>query len=205
MLYLWPNSSSMVSFANGFGVLTTAYQRTVPLGIREGRSWAMDNSCFTKRFDFDRFQQHLAKLEPYRSRCLFIAVPDVVGDARATLQLWDTWAPQFAGWPLAFVAQDGQEALPTPPAAWLFVGGTDAFKLGRAALTCIQTAKARGQCVHVGRVNSIRRFRYFASAGADSADGTGPIYEPDNYKRLLTAVVAQHSLHPGLSCSDRVC
>jgi hypothetical protein len=50
----------------------------------------------------------------------------------------------------------------------------------------IHPAKAHGKHVHMGRVNSERRFKYAASIGCDSCDGTFLTYGPDvNLPRLM--------------------
>lgn len=194
MLYLWPGSSSMRSFSSRFGVLSSPSKWTVEAGIREGRWWAMDNAAFKNGFEPVKFFAHLTKLEPYRDRCLFVVVPDCVGDANATLALWTEWTPQITGWPLAFVAQDKQEYLPYPPGCtWIFIGGTDDFKLGVGGRVCIERALAEGKYVHVGRVNSKKRYQMFERMGVHSCDGTGPTRAPDNYFRLLHAAMVQPS------------
>ena len=67
-----------------------------------------------------------------------------------------------------------------------FVGGSTAWKLGPEAKSLIAAAKARGKGVHVGRVNSQRRFLAFAALGCDSADGTYLAFGPDeNLPKLL--------------------
>ncbi len=45
--------------------------------------------------------------------CLFVAAPDVVADAEATLDLFGGWRREIAsqGLPVALVAQDGLESL----------------------------------------------------------------------------------------------
>lgn len=203
-MYLWPCSSTMTGFSAGYGVLTSPQKRTAEKPIREGRWWAMDNAAFKNGFNAERFFVHLAKLEAYRDRCLFVTVPDRVGDANTTLQLWHEWSPRIVGWPLAFVAQDGQEDLPFPEGcAWVFIGGTDDFKLGAAGRICVKRALQEGKHVHIGRVNSQKRYRYFEALGAHSCDGTGPTREPDNYKRLFDQVMAAPSFfRAALPCSD---
>jgi hypothetical protein len=194
MMYLWPCSNSLQGFSKQYGVLSSPQKWTVEIGIREGRTWALDNASFNNGFDADKFMAHLNKLAPYRSRCLFITVPDIVGDANATLTLWHKWSPMFDGWPLAFVAQDGQEYLAFPAGcSFVFIGGTDDFKLGAAGRICIERALQEGKRVHIGRVNSQVRYKYFEMLGAHSCDGTGPIYAQDNYKRLLDEVLGQPS------------
>ena len=161
--------------------------------VASGLPWAADNDCF-QRFDMHAYDAMLDALalvagshyEDGRvvdrqrgSGCLFVTVPDVVGDARATARQWIRWnsAPRRRGLPVAFVAQDGCERGGLIP-PWrdfdaLFVGGTTAWKLGPAAEYVIREAKAHGKWVHMGRVNSARRARYAAAIGCDSFDGTG--------------------------------
>ena len=107
--------------------------------------------------------------------CRFVALPDVVGSARRTLEAFDHWYGILEGWPRALVAQDGIESLPIP---WsgidaIFIGGSTKFKLGKDAADVIRTAKIMGKWVHAGRVNTPGRLEYFDDLGADSIDGTG--------------------------------
>jgi hypothetical protein len=46
------------------------------------------------------------------------------------------------------------------------------WKLGAWAALLTTLAKARGKYVHMGRVNSLKRYRYAVSIGCDSVDGT---------------------------------
>jgi len=195
----------MCTFSDQYGVLTSPQKWQVEHGVKEGRWWGMDNAAFKDGFKPDRFFAHLVKLESYKDRCLFVTVPDRVGDAVATLALWAEWAPQIAGWPLAFVAQDGQEILPFPDGCdWIFIGGTDDFKLGDGGRICIERALTEGKRVHVGRVNSQKRYWRFEKMGVHSCDGTGATREPDNYHRLYDEAMAIPSLFrsalPGCDC-----
>jgi hypothetical protein len=131
----------------------------------------------------------LKKHAPEAGSCVFATAPDVVGDAAATLARSVPWLPRIRalGYPAAFVAQDGQESLPVP---WdefdvLFVGGSTKWKLGAAARLLVGEAKRRGKHVHMGRVNSYRRFRYAEAIGCDSVDGTFLVFGPEvNLPRL---------------------
>lgn len=97
------------------GTLTSYRHRGTPRAIQAGQPWAGDNCAFGKApFNAARFRQWLITMRPYRATCRFIVVPDQVGDAHATLALWDKWADELADWPLAFVAQDGMEGLDWP-------------------------------------------------------------------------------------------
>jgi hypothetical protein len=157
-----------------YGTLTTP-ARWGNAPIREGRTWAMDNGVFTGAFDPERFVRTLDRLTEYRSTCAFVAAPDVIGNADATLAAWPDWSRTIhaLGYPTALVAQDGltPERIPTDADA-LFIGGTDAWRDGPAVPALVRAAHARGLWVHVGRVNSLKRLRRFALLGAHSADGT---------------------------------
>jgi hypothetical protein len=161
-----------------FGILTTPGHKGVPVGIVQGMDWAADNQAYTQGFEPDTFFPWLDSMLPYRARCLFVPVPDVVGDALATLESFRQWHQHFIGWPVAFVAQDGQEGFDLPSAEnWdtLFIGGTTDWKPGPGALSCIQQAQALNKHIHIGRVNWYRRYWHFASLpGSETwtCDGT---------------------------------
>ena len=165
-----------------------------------GVVWAADNGCFGKGYPGDdAWLAWLAGMDP--AGCLFATAPDVVGDAAATLTRSAPFLPQIRalGYPAALVAQDGLEDLEIP---WddfdvLFVGGSTAWKLGGAARSIIRQAKALGKHVHMGRVNSERRYRYALAIGCDSCDGTYLTFGPDIN---LPAVLAWSRLatHPAL-------
>lgn len=157
--------------------------------------WAMDNGAFTGKYPGD--DAYLATLDKYaahRDRCLFVAVPDVVGDGPATLQRFPEMAARIraAGWPVALVLQDGMRVddIPWADCDWVFVGGSTEWKLGHAAAVLIAEAKQRGVRVHVGRVNSARRFALFAGLGCDTADGTYIAYAPDTNVQDVRAWMA---------------
>lgn len=155
-----------------------------------GVTWCADNGAYSDRFDEQKWWAFLTKNKEDATTCLFATAPDVVGDAAATLERSAPWLPQIRalGYPAALVAQDGLEDLTVP---WdefdcLFIGGTTEWKLGAAARQLIAEAKSRGKWVHMGRVNSERRFRYALGLGCDSVDGTYLTFGPDiNLPRLL--------------------
>lgn len=136
--------------------------------------FAIDNGAF-KHFDAKDFQSLLAREEPRKSLCKFVAVPDVVASARKTLESFDAWYPVIRSWPLALVAQDGQTDVPIPwdKIAAIFIGGSTRFKLSAEARLIIAKAQMECKWVHVGRVNSPRRFQYFEDLGVNSVDGSG--------------------------------
>lgn len=143
---------------------------------RPEQHFAMDNGAFSK-FDAGGFCRMLEKHRDRRHLCRWVAVPDVVGDARRTLEVWSVWSKraEMDGWRKAFVCQDGQEHLPIP---WgesdaIFIGGSTEWKMGPHAAACVKAAKAIGHWVHIGRINTPARYDYFKKMGADSCDGTG--------------------------------
>lgn len=121
---------------------------------------------------------------PYQATCKFVVAPDSVANAIETLWRFRQWAWRIKalGYPVAFVAQDGQESLPLPPEYdALFIGGTTRWKLSPMADDLIRHAKSAGKWTHVGRVNSQRRIRHFQLVGVDSVDGTSIAFAPDKY------------------------
>lgn len=156
--------------------------------------WGIDNGAFA-RFDEKSFLSLLKREEHHKANCLFVTVPDVVGSARRTLEVFEHWRGQLAGWPLALACQDGQENMPIPwnDIAAVFIGGSTNWKLSEAAEQCIKAAKALGKWAHVGRVNDPARFAYFEELGADSIDGTG-ISRYSHMRRAISNRDAQEKL-----------
>lgn len=147
-----------------------------------GTRWCADNGCFNDtKFDEGKWWRWLQS-HPDVEHCVFATAPDVVGDAEATLARSAPWLPKIRqlGYPAAYVAQDGSDIHPPP---WddfdvLFIGGTDAFKLGPIARGLIHEAKTRGMWVHCGRVNSYKRMRAMEALNVDSVDGTYLKFHP---------------------------
>lgn len=140
----------------------------------ETARFAIDNGAFS-RFNRQAFEALLERENHRRELCRFVAVPDVVGDARRTLEVFDYWHDRLEGWPLALVAQDGQENLSIP---WdlidaIFIGGSTEWKMSCYAAAIVKSAKAMDKWAHVGRVNRPERLDHFLALGADSIDGTG--------------------------------
>jgi hypothetical protein len=69
----------------------------------------------------------------------------------------------------------------------LFLAGSTDWKLGSAARLLAAEAETRGKAVHMGRVNSLKRLRYAAAIGCDTADGTCGAFAPDiNLHRCMS-------------------
>ena len=158
------------------------------------KPWAIDNGAFAG-FDAAAFLSLLEREKHHRENCLFVTVPDVVGSARRTLEVFAHWAPMLDGWPLALACQDGQEHLPIPWAVIdaVFIGGSTSWKCSGHAAQIVAAAKAFGKWIHAGRVNHAERFEYFQKLGADSCDGTGI----SRYTHMRQAIADRH-LQPGL-------
>lgn len=138
--------------------------------------FAIDNGAFSKSgFKAGAFLSLLERETANRHLCRFVAVPDVVGSARRTLEVFDHWSDQLNQWPLAFVCQDGQEDLPIPFKfiAAVFIGGSTKWKESEAAHQCMKAAQLLDKWVHVGRVNEPARFEACLQMQANSIDGTG--------------------------------
>lgn len=75
--------------------------------LQEGRWWASDNDSLHGRFHEPAFLHHLARLQPFAPRCLFVAAPDVPGNAAATLALFPRWRHVIEehDFPAALIAQ----------------------------------------------------------------------------------------------------
>jgi hypothetical protein len=163
-------------------------------------TFAADNSAF-RNFSPARFCRMLSRIAE-KPNCLWVAAPDVVGDARLTAKQFYVWHPviKALGLPVALVLQDGQGRIGVP---WnmvdaVFVGGSTAFKLGTVSEGIVREAKARGKWVHMGRVNSKRRLRLAYEWGCDSVDGSGfsafPEREIPNALRWMDEIERQPSL-----------
>jgi hypothetical protein len=148
------------------------------------------------KFDAEAFYRWLERLP---RTAMFVAAPDVlhfvtlpgmdhevpVGDAPATLAQFPLHARRIRalGFKVALVGQDGVETMlgeiPWDLVDAIFLGGSDAWKLGEGARILTAEAKRRGLTVHMGRVNSLKRLEYAQAMGCDSADGTFIQFGPD--------------------------
>lgn len=158
-------------------LLQPRHLSSVELTAEAGIPWAADNDCF-QGLDAPAFVKMIDRLAGLPG-CLFVTVPDVVGDARATLASFDEWAPELErrGLPLGLVAQDGltldELRDRAPRLAALFIGGSTEWKEGDEAAELAREAKRLGLWVHWGRVNTRRRFDLIVATGAaDSFDGS---------------------------------
>lgn len=197
MLYLGnPCSPAVVDAmrAGLLGMLDSPYQdKHTPVedAHAAGVTWAADNGAYASRWQAETWW---AWLQGYRqlahaSSCLFATAPDVVADADATWERSRPWLEPIRalGYPVAYVAQDGLGWLPWDDLDVLFLGGSTAWKLGAEARGWAEAALERGKPVHMGRVNSERRWRYAYALGCSSVDGTFLTFGP---ARRLPEVLA---------------
>lgn len=139
--------------------------------------YALDNGAFGAfvagtSFDADAFDRLVTRASMHDEQPLWVVVPDVVGDAQATIESWHHWAPilRRRGWPLAFAVQDGMTPadIYTVAPDVVFVGGSKAWKWRTVPMWCAAFPR-----VHVGRVNQHAALQYLDELGAESCDGTG--------------------------------
>jgi hypothetical protein len=187
-IYLTPSTHAL---GPEFGYIVSPRTQISPKNpVRGGAVWALDNDCFSGGLDIGKWSRVLFSHLPYRDKCLFVTSPDVVGDYRTTLAQFDEYEPRLhaLGYRVALVSQDGltPAAVPWSRLDALFVGGTDAHKLGPESRALIDAAKERDKWVHIGRVNSARRLLHFYDC--DSWDGTTIACEPAKSPAIARAV-----------------
>ena len=148
-----------------------------------GQVYGLDNGCFSK-FDKKTWRRLVqdARTNPPK----FVCSPDIVGDARRTLELFDQFYDEITPLPVALVLQDGIGDFDID---WnrvdaVFVGGSDAFKTSNEAIHVCKVAKMFDKWVHVGRVNTAQRVSQWIGL-ADSIDGSGI----SKYDHMLEAVL----------------
>ncbi len=168
------------------GILISPRRHDARMAAARGLPWAADNDCWNGGLDEQAFVKMLTKSmgEP---GCLFAAAPDVVGDAAATLDLYDVWSSEIRsyGLPVALVAQDG---MTVEDVEWwagaydaLFIGGTTEWKMSVEANDLVRRVKEDGVWIHMGRVNTRRRFKLAKAWGCDSVDGTSTVLYTDTH------------------------
>ncbi len=206
MIYLGNPCGPRVKNAMSEGLIGMLHTPAQGNLLPEGTVWAADNGCFNAAtyVGDDAWLGWLHKLREHAGRCLFATAPDVLADVEATLARAAPWLPRIrrAGYPAGLVAQDGLEdqAVPWGDFDALFIGGTTAWKLSPGPARLAGEAKARGKHVHMGRVNSGKRWRYAEYIGCDSVDGTYLVFGPKTNWPKLHGWVSQ----PALFNSDEV-
>lgn len=168
---------SVADYRQYSGMLTSPRNGYPPTRALEvGALWAADNDCFVE-YNPHRIKAALERWQQYSSQCcLFFNAPDVVGDATATLKLFEEWQSVITsyGYPVAFTLQNGMEdyEMPWERIQAVFIGGSTEFKFSDYVRSTVAEARDRGCWIHNGRVNSMTRITYSLSIGCNSFDGT---------------------------------
>lgn len=144
----------------------------------EGMPYALDNGAWTafqreEPFDVEAFQR---AFDLFGERADWVVIPDIVAGGLASLDFSLPWIDRLTGCKrLLLAVQDGMTTDMIRPLlsdrVGVFVGGSTDWKLA-TAIEWGQLAHEVGCYMHVGRVNTVRRVRLCAAAGADSFDGT---------------------------------
>lgn len=158
-----------------------------------GLPYGLDNGCFSGAIPK---QWYTLLREAEEARPIFVRMPDVVGSARRTMDLFQYFERKTNGLPRALVLQDGIADVEIPWAKIdaVFVGGTDAFKIAPEAIQAATCAKMLGKWVHVGRVNECKRLRNWLDI-ADSIDGSGLSRFDHMLEDVLSMIRGEHAQH----------
>lgn len=150
-----------------------------------GKLYGLDNGCFSK---FEKKTWRRLVNEAKNNPPVFVTLPDIVGDARRTLELYSQFYDEVHPLPCALVLQDGigNFSIDWNKVDAVFVGGSDAFKISNEAINACKVAKMLDKWVHVGRVNTPQRVSQWIGL-ADSIDGSGI----SKYDHMLEAVLAE--------------
>lgn len=174
MIMLLSGSAAKISKFIDVGNIGQLITPQAPYKVFDEVLYAVDNAAYSN-WDEVKFLRLLETLQDKTP--LFVAAPDVVGDAKQTHKNFRKWEPVIRNFkhPVALVLQDGQESIGVD---WkscdaIFIGGSTEFKLGEWVKYAVKTAKSKGKWVHMGRVNSLNRIKYAYDIGCDSFDGSG--------------------------------
>ena len=168
-----------------------------------GVPYGLDNGCFAQ---FNKKAWCKLIDDADRTRPLWCTCPDMVGDAQRTRELYDYYARKhMRGLPIAYVLQDGIQntTIPYDEVSCLFIGGSTPFKTSDAVLNAVRTAKMikPEMMIHVGRVNSYDRTKWWLAAGdmygfkVDSIDGSGMSRFDERLEVVLSAIRDNHPQH----------
>lgn len=123
----------------------------------------------------------------------FIVLPDIVAGGMESFEISAQWIPRLEGVaPLLFPVQNGQPPelvaeIVEQTGVGIFVGGDTEWK--ETTLPIWGHLKAQLGCyLHVGRMNSRRKIKLCAMAGADSFDGTSLTKWSDSADRLSAEI-----------------
>ena len=173
MRFLIDGSAKRIKFRRGQADEIIEGQLLTPLtGYKKCQdSFGIDNGAFSG-LDLPGFTRLLKRYYEYRADCLFVAIPDKVGDHKETVKMWEEHNHLADGYKKAFVIQDGFTEWPENADA-IFVGGSTEFKDSYEVEQIVKKALDNEMHVHIGRVNTFDRFYHFHRLGAHTCDGSG--------------------------------
>lgn len=181
----------------GWRIMVTPQNPLPPRGFR----YAIDNGAWPAfvnglPFDVAAFEALVATAGVGAD---FIVLPDIVAAGRKSLEFSLSWIPRLERFPRLLLAvqddmhyQEITNVLSLRPGLGIFLGGSTEWKLA-TILEWGRVAASGHWYYHVGRVNSRRRIRLCAEAGADSFDGTSATRYACTL-RLLDGAARQASL-----------
>ena len=183
--------SKIVEYRHRYGV--DFWQLRTPLTSycrAKGIPYGLDNGCF-RLFDRPTWDRLLKDAET--DTPVFACLPDIVGDAQRTIELFEAFKQHTNSIPRALVLQNGIERvrIPWDDLAAVFIGGDDHFKYSSEAIRTARTAKMLGKWVHVGRVNTARRVFTWLGV-ADSCDGSGISRYDHMLEDVVRAIAGEH-------------
>jgi hypothetical protein len=166
---------------------------------RQGLKYGIDNGAWGA-FDAKAFE---TLVERSAGQADFVVVPDIVAGGMESLAFSKSWLPRLRSIrrPLLPV-QDGMDVASVSAVlhAWsgvgIFLGGSTEWKL-KTMYGWGMVAASLNRHYHVGRVNTARRIRLAAEAGAHSFDGTSATRYA-NTLPLLESARQQPSLIGGM-------
>ena len=176
-------------------------------GVRrhEGFKYACDNGAWSsflkgEPFDTQAYRTMLNWIPKQTHPPDWMAVPDIVEGGLESLKLSEKWMPEVLdkcelG---LLVVQDGMRPEDVRSMVGkrvgIFLGGSTAYKLE----TLYRWGEfCSGRCYyHVGRVNTAKRIKMCAEAGADSFDGTSVTRFPSTIRLLDHSRRQMHLFSP---------
>lgn len=187
---------------NGWRILLTPDQPTP----REGLRFAIDNGAwkaYRQKIPFDE-KPFMDLVERVGCAADFVVMPDIVGGGKESLDFSVSWLPKLRNLKhLLLPIQDGMTphdvgmVLRQNVRVGLFLGGTTEYKLAEMYAWGM-VAHAWNRWFHVGRVNTARRIRLCAEAGADSFDGTSASMYSSTVPLLQAARLQPSLLTPAM-------
>lgn len=172
-------------------VLVTPDKPNPPAGFKYG----VDNGAWRA---FQQGTEFAARpfeklVERVGSGADFVVIPDIVAGGARSLEFSVSWLPKLRGLRrLLLPVQDGMsieqvgDVLREWSTVGIFLGGSTEWKL--ATMYQWGAVAAAMRCYyHIGRVNTSRRIRLAAEAGADSFDGTSASMFSCNVPKLNAA------------------